>query len=108
MIVLPISLAGVSAGRMTACGTASLSNISESGATRLMVTVLLASSPNTPPSSRDAAFERAGRRRLQAGVRADDAVIERAGGWAGNLEDALERGDDVLHGHFLAIGELDA
>ena len=55
----------------------------------------------------DAALERAFRRFCQAFVGADDDGIEGARGRAGDLEDALQRGDDVLDAQFPAVGELD-
>ncbi len=56
---------------------------------------------------RDAPLQRAGRRLLETGVRADDAGVEAAGRRALDLEDPLEGGDDVRRRDLLAVRELD-
>ncbi len=54
----------------------------------------------------DAAFEGAGRRRLEALLRADDGPVEGTRGRARDLENALQRGDHVLRGDLAAVPEL--
>jgi L-proline amide hydrolase len=55
-----------------------------------------------------AALERTARRLGKALIGADDVVIERAGGGSADLEDALERGDDIGGRKVATVGELDA
>ena len=87
---------------MLACGTARRSLNSESGAVRLIVTVLVFALPITPPFSVQVAGF------LRHALRADDARVEASGGRALHLEDALERRDDVVHRQRLPVRELDA
>src|SRR4029077_14716798 len=56
----------------------------------------------------DPTLERAAGRCLEAGIRAHDAVVECADCRPGDLEDALERSDDVLERDVPAVPELDS